>query len=48
LKGLWVSGDRIVALGEATGALTETFFGVETAGRTFTFRFGDHTPAVVR
>ena len=35
IKDLWVAGDRIVVLGEATGTPTETFFGVEPTGRSF-------------
>lgn len=33
---LWVSGDRIIVLGQATGTPTKTFFGVEPTGRGFT------------
>lgn len=35
IKDLWVAGDRILVLGEATGTPTETFFGVEPTGRSF-------------
>lgn len=36
IKHVWVAGDRIVVLGEATGTPTETFFGVAPTGRSFT------------
>lgn len=35
IKDLWVTGDRIVVLGEASGTPTSTFFGVEPTGRGF-------------
>lgn len=35
IKDLWIAGDRIVVLGEATGTPAETFFGVEPTGRSF-------------
>jgi predicted ester cyclase len=35
IKDLWVAGDRIVVLGEATGTPTETFFSVEPTGKSF-------------
>jgi predicted ester cyclase len=35
IQDLWVTGDRIVVLGEASGTPTETFFGVEPTGRSF-------------
>ncbi len=33
---LWVSGDRIIVLGQATGTPTKAFFGVEPTGKSFT------------
>lgn len=33
---LWVAGDRIIVLGQATGRPTKTFFGVEPTGKGFT------------
>lgn len=36
IRDLWVAGDRIVVLGEATGTPTEIFLGVEPTGRSFT------------
>ena len=35
IKDLWVSEDRIVVLGEASGTPTGNFFGVEPTGRSF-------------
>lgn len=35
IQDLWVTGDQIVVLGEASGTPTETFFGVEPTGRSF-------------
>ncbi len=35
IQDLWVTEDRIVVLGEASGTPTETFFGVEPTGRSF-------------
>jgi predicted ester cyclase len=35
IKDLWVAGDRIVVLGEASGTPVETLFGVEPTGRSF-------------
>ena len=34
-QDLWVTEDRIVVLGEASGTPTESFFGVEPTGRSF-------------
>jgi predicted ester cyclase len=36
IHDLWVTEDRIVVLGEASGMPVETFFGLEPTGRTFT------------
>jgi predicted ester cyclase len=36
IQDLWVNEDRIVVLAEASGTPTETFFGVEPTGRSFT------------
>jgi predicted ester cyclase len=36
VKDVWVTGDRIVVLGEVTGTPAATFFGVEPTGRSFT------------
>lgn len=36
IKDLWVSGDRIVVLGEAKGTPASNFFGVEPTGKSFT------------
>jgi len=33
IQDVWVTKDRIVVLGEASGTPTESFFGVEPAGR---------------
>ena len=35
IKDLWVSGDQIIVLGEASGTPVETFFGAEPTGRSF-------------
>jgi predicted ester cyclase len=35
IQDLWVTEDRIVVLGEASGTPTENFFGVEPTGRSF-------------
>ena len=35
IKDVWVSGDRIVVRGEATGTPAHTFFGVAPTGRSF-------------
>jgi len=35
IQDLWVTEDRIVVLGEASGTPTEAFFGVEPTGRSF-------------
>jgi predicted ester cyclase len=35
IQDLWVTEDRIVVLGEASGTPTESFFGVEPTGRSF-------------
>lgn len=35
IQDVWVTEDRIVVLGEASGTPTETFFGVEPTGRSF-------------
>jgi predicted ester cyclase len=36
IQDVWVTEDRIVVLGEASGTPAETFFGVEPTGRSFT------------
>lgn len=36
IHDLWVTEDRIVVLGEASGMPVETFFGLEPTGRSFT------------
>jgi predicted ester cyclase len=36
IQDVWVTEDRIVVLGEASGTPVETFFGVEPTGRSFT------------
>jgi predicted ester cyclase len=36
IKDLWVTEDRIVVLGEASGTPAENFFGLEPTGRSFT------------
>jgi predicted ester cyclase len=36
IKDLWVTGDRIVVLGEAKGTPASNFFGVEPTGKSFT------------
>jgi len=35
IQDLWVTEDRIVVLGEASGTPTESFFGIEPTGRSF-------------
>src|SRR5882672_6961228 len=35
IQDVWVTEDRIVVLGEASGTPTENFFGVEPTGRSF-------------
>ncbi len=35
VKDIWVSGDQITVLGEATGTPAQNFFGVEPTGRSF-------------
>jgi predicted ester cyclase len=35
IQDVWVTEDRIVVLGEASGTPAETFFGVEPTGRSF-------------
>ena len=36
IKDLWVAEDKIIVLGQASGTPTETFFGIEPTGRSFT------------
>jgi predicted ester cyclase len=36
IMDVWVAEDKIIVLGEASGTPTETFFGIEPTGRSFT------------